>query len=278
MKIDLHIHSQRSDGTDSIDDLLKKVNKSKIKKIAITDHDTTNGLEEIISKGNQMGIEVIPGIEISSFDFKRNRQVHILGYNFNIPDIYLEKFTSPIRIQRKKTAIEMVNRIIKAGYKISYERVYEINNGCTDIFKTHIMHALCEAGYCEKMFDDSYKKLFKKIFSDNGIASIKLNYPCAKDAIQAIKKANGIAVLAHPGLYKNIELIPELVKYRLDGIEVYHPGHNLSQIETLEEIADALDLIKTGGTDYHGGYSARNLKVGDFGIEKDVLHAVTYAK
>ncbi len=264
MKIELHCHTNISDCPLSIDEVVELALIQGVTHLAITNHDTTKGLVEAIETGKRYGIEVIPGIEISGFDFERGRRVHILGYFIEPGHEALESLCQPLINKRHHASKEMVERLIAAGYKITWERCKEIAHGGTGVYKQHIMHALIEAGYTNSIYGPLYKKLFNRGHNGEkpGIAFIPMEYMDAKTAVQAIRLAGGVPVLAHPGQYGNFEMVPDLVGEGLQGIEVWHPLHDEQHEAKAKQLARKYDLIMTGGSDFHGYYGEKPVLIG----------------
>ncbi|MBN2735908.1 MAG: PHP domain-containing protein [Spirochaetales bacterium] len=272
MVIDLHVHSNRSDGSDSLESLFDKARGLGVKRFALTDHDVLDKLELAVKLAKSYGIDLIPGVEVSAFDEKRDRKVHILGLNIDYNDIALNNFLENIREQRQYAAKQMVARIKTLGYPLEWDEVVSLAGETGCVFKTHIMQSLINNGICE----DLHGSLHKKLFSKGGIACVPLDYPEAEDAVIAIKNAKGMAVIAHPALYNNKELISSLIPFGLDGVEVFHPSHTQQDTDELLTIARQNNLFITGGSDYHGNYGNSHIHIGDYGISEDAYHSVTY--
>lgn len=264
MKVEFHCHTNISDCPLSIHEVMSLAAEQGVTHLAITNHDTTKGLNEAIELGTKFGIEVIPGIEISGFDFDRGRRVHILGYFIEPGHEAIESICRPLIKQRHEASKEMVQRLISAGYEITWERCLELADGGTAVYKQHIMHALIEAGYTDSIYGPLYKKLFHRGQNGEhaGIAFIPMEYLDAKKAVRAILRAGGVPVLAHPGQYGNFEKVPELVEAGLQGIEVWHPLHHEQHEKQAEQLAGEFNLIMTGGTDFHGDYGEKPVLLG----------------
>lgn len=264
MKVELHCHTNISDCPLSIDEVMNLATGEGVTHLAITNHDTTKGLNEAIETGKKYGIEVIPGIEISGFDFERGRRVHILGYFIEPGHEAIETLCKPLVEKRHNASSMMVQQLIAAGYNIKWERCKELAKGGTGVYKQHIMHALIEAGYTDSIYSQLYKKLFNRGQNGEkpGIAFIPMEYIDAKMAVQAIRTAGGVPVLAHPGQYGNFEMVPELVEAGLQGIEVWHPLHNAQHEEQAKLLSIEYGLIMTGGSDFHGEYGEKPVLIG----------------
>lgn len=274
MSCDLHCHSRNSDGSLRVNELMTLALQRGLTALAITDHDTMSGVPQAMEIGKRLGITVIPGIEMSAKDYLRNRKVHILGYLCDCPE-RLEKGCSKILESRRSAAKEMLNTVMQY-YPITSELVAKCADGSSTIYKQHIMHALMEAGYSNEFFGDVFRKLFS---SNGGVAYVPIEYPDVRQAIDLIHSAGGVAVMAHPYTYDSIELMEELVSDGLlDGIEVWHPSNNAQRVEYLCEFADAHQLVKTGGTDFHGLYTDSPHPLGYCTAPCDVIQQLNDAK
>lgn len=254
--IDLHCHTNRSDNSLSVSQVLQLAKINGVTHLAITDHNTTLGVNEGIRLGRQMGIEVIPGVEISAYDYKRKVKVHILGYYIEPEHPYLEKVCTFLIESRKKSSQEMMKRIQDTGYHITWEQVEKYTPNGTGVFKQHIMHALKDQGYCDQLFGGLYSTLFSpgEDGKEQGLAYVSMDYVDAVEAIQAIRAAGGVPVVAHPGQYNNYEAIEEWAEAGLEGIELFSPAHHIRDEWKVRSMANQYHLITTGGSDFHGLY------------------------
>jgi predicted metal-dependent phosphoesterase TrpH len=255
---DLHCHTRLSDGSLGIDDLIILAKKQGITKIAITDHDCLAGTVRGRLIGGRHGITVIPGLELSSTDAKRNRKVHILCYLADSPD-RLEGLCRRNLTARKRAGQHMVIRVAKR-FPTTPELIVKCASGSTNIYKQHIMHALMECGMTDQIFGDLYDELFSPESENNIIVNAK--FPEPKEIIDAIHDAGGIAVLAHPFIFDNIDLLEELVPLGLDGVEVWHPLCTEDEMDYLKTVANKHNLLMTGGSDFHGMYTKTKVSLG----------------
>jgi len=258
MNADLHCHSKVSDGSIAIEDLVWLAKRAGLGAIAIADHDTVEGFSCAERAGKESGVTVISAIEISAYDYKRNRKAHILGYLMDRPGDVGDACRSML-MERQETSKWIVNTLIAEGYPITWEFVSKTATGSTNVYKQHIMHALMDLGYATSIRDEVYKKLFRKPKdgSPGGIAYREITYMDALTAVNIVKKAGGITVLAHPAGYNNMELIPELVSVGLDGLEAWPPSHSEESVSEIISEAQKYNLIVTGGSDFHGMYEGR---------------------
>lgn len=264
---DLHCHTKLSDGSLGIEDLISLAQKRGLTTIAITDHDCLAGTVRGKIIGERYGINVIPGVELSSTDEKTGKTIHILCYLSDMPD-RLEGLCHKNSMQTKKAAHIMMLKAAKK-YPISTEFVVKCATGSTNIFKTHIMQALMETGFSTSMHGELYDELFTK-GSPNSILT-EAKYPDCAEVIGAIHDAGGVAVLAHPILSDCVDLIPDLIEKGLDGIEVWHPSANELQQSELKKIATKNKLVMTGGTDFHGLYNEIPISLGDCGAPEEAV-------
>ena len=267
MVCDLHCHSKISDGSMGIEEILIMAKRRGLAAIAITDHDAVVGATRACIVGKRLGVEVIHGVEMSTYDYKRNRKVHILGYLCDYPD-RLEGACLRTNNARRAAATEMTKKVLRY-YPIAPETIARYASGSTNIFKQHVMHALLESGFTDRIYGDLYRKLFSR---DGGCAYIPIEYPDVREIIDLIHSAGGLAVMAHPYTYDSIDLMHELVNEGLlDGIEVWHPSNDEERIATLKKVAETNHLLMTGGTDFHGMYTDPVRPIGSCGAPEDTV-------
>lgn len=273
MSADLHCHTVISDGTVTLEEIILLAKSKGLSYISITDHDTFAGVTRAKIFGKKNGVTVIEGAEISAYDYKRNRKVHILAYICEYPDrlMGMLKKIGDSRKRAMSISIQKVNRI----YPIPTEMIVRRATGSSNIFKQHIMHALIDAGYTDTVFGDVFKKLFHP---RTGLAKTNIEYPDVYEVIDSIHDAGGVAVLAHPGVYDSYELLEELAESGLDGVERYYPRSNPEYDEYLDNIIKKYDLIATGGTDFHGGNSTQTNVVGTVSVDDSVIEQLKERK
>lgn len=258
MAADLHCHTKLSDGSVGIEDLIVIAQKSGIETIAITDHDCLAGTVRGQVIGKRYGVNVIPGVELSSFDNNAGKKVHILCYLADTPD-RLEGLCKRTSVARKRAGQIMMLKVA-ARFPISTEFIISHASGSTNLYKQHIMHALMDAGYTNQIFGDLYNALFSPDSETNLLAPTK--YPDVKEVIDEIHGAGGIAVLAHPAFLDNFDEIDDYIEMGLDGIEVWHPSATDADIEMLGSICKKHKLLMTGGSDFHGIYGSSTVTLG----------------
>ncbi len=252
-RVDLHFHSNHSDGAFSVRDVLEIVAGAGVVLGALTDHDSITGVKEALDLAPKIGIKLIPGVEISTmYD---DGEVHILGYNFDPYDREFNEFLK-IRFEERTQKIrETVSKLNDLGYKITFDDVMEQSPG-PFVGRPNVAKALLEKGYIK-----SFKEAFTpELIGDKGKAYVAPKGLEPKEAIKKIHMAGGWAVLAHPGLYKSktksgLEEIDvmRMIEWELDGIEAYHSQHTSAQAKYYHEMARIHGLKITVGTDYHEG-------------------------
>lgn len=270
LNADLHCHTKLSDGTMGIDDILVLAKRSGVTTLAITDHDCLAGTVRARMIGERYGITVIPGVELSCTDPKRGNKAHMLCYFPDSPE-RLEGLCKRNTIIRKSAGKLMALKASRL-FPITPEFIVKCATGSTNIFKQHIMQALLESGYTTTIFGELFNSLFKKDSPQSIL--VETTFPSPQETLEAIHEAGGIAVLAHPGFYDNFELLDELIELGLDGVEVWHPENSPQQQEYLKKKAKKHKLVMTGGSDFHGGYNAYPVKLGEYGPDEDTLAAL----
>lgn len=259
IKADLHIHTDISDGSLTTEEVIKIAKEKGLTHIAITNHDTVKGLKEAIELGKKYNIVVIPGIEISAYDYKRNRKVHLLGYGIDLEGKHITNLCEKLLKDRNQMTLKQVQIIKSLGYDINEEEVKVYGKNSDISYKQHIMQVMIDKGYVKEIYAPLYKELFK----NNGPCDMEIKYIDVFEAIDAIIKDRGIPVVAHPGQMNSYELVEELVDKGLVGVEKYHVSHSVEDYERVDELVKLYNLIVTGGSDFHGSY-AKNRSLGCF--------------
>lgn len=265
-RIDLHLHTTHSDGSLPPAEVLRLAQKAAVTALAITDHDITSGIPEAISVGQELGIEVIPGVEISSFDGRS--ELHILGYCLDWNDPVLNERLGTLRASRHRRNPLIIDRLRAAGLDITYDEVRAMA-GTESVGRPHIAQVLMRKGYVS-----TAKEAFDRYLAEGKPAYVARDLPAPAEAIRWIREAKGVAVLAHPTWVKDngeglLACVTALKETGLDGVEVHYSTHSKSQTSSYLELAQRLDLLVTGGSDFHGitkpdievGYGRGDLKV-----------------
>lgn len=266
MKSDLHLHTTCSDGKLTPEQLTELAFSRGLGAIAITDHDTVDGIERAVKKAQYFSNpEVIPGIEINAF--LDNQEVHVLGYFIDYTNPKLKSDLLGLQTQRKERAIKIIDKLGELGFNIKYEDVLSKVTGAS-VGRPHIAQALVEKGHAK-----SEKQSFDELLNQGRPAYIPRKKLSPFEAIDVIKAYKGIPVIAHPGLLKDPTIIKPLSDYGLMGIEAYHTKHTLEQSEHFMEIGKRYNLIITGGSDSHDAPT-----VGTVTAPSDCVDALKKAK
>ncbi|MEG0239435.1 PHP domain-containing protein [Anaerorhabdus sp.] len=246
---DWHIHSTFSDSSRSVEEIIECAKQKGCTSISITDHDTTEGTR-IALKYNTKDFEVIPGIEISAWDNVLEKEIHILGYSFDLNANNIRRLCENTLKQRKEIAHKQVEILQNLGYEITMNDVYKNQGHSTTIYKQHILKVLIEQG----ITDEYYGTLYKTLFKNKGPCQFKVELPSVEDAIACIHEDGGKAILAHPFNSQCIDMVNRYDAMDIDGIETYHSSHSIKEQSVCHEIANHYNWIETGGSDNHGKY------------------------
>lgn len=249
-RIDLHTHSNESDGTDTPLELLTKVVEAGVTRFALTDHDSIAGWHQI-REVVPTGIELVLGAEVSCQTIDA-LSVHMLGFLFNPENVALIESMNETRVNRITRMERIVGRLQEAGIDISVEDVYaEVSEGAT-IGRPHLADAMIRKGLVSERGE-----AFEKFLHNRSKFYIPDASPTPEEAIRLIKEAGGVAVIAHPfaslrGRIISSEYLESLIEAGLDGVEIYHRDHSESERGELLALVRRYSLLVTGGSDYHG--------------------------
>lgn len=243
-KVDLHIHTNHSDGFHTPTEIVTKAKSFDIDTISITDHDNLSGIKEATEHGNRIGVEVIPGVEISS-DIK-GREIHILGYYVDIESEELDRYMKFFQEERLKRAVRIVTKLNQLGLSLTIDDVLKKAKNSA-VGRPHIAQAMLDKGLVNNFYE-----AFNKYIGNNGPAYEKKVHISPRSAFKIINDAGGLSFIAHPG---NMEesLLKELIDEGVDGIEVIHSSHSQEQIKFYRGIVNEYFLLESGGSDFHGG-------------------------
>lgn len=248
---DLHVHTIYSDGTFQPEKVVKKALELNLKAVSITDHDCVDGISPAIEAAEGTDLEIVPGVEISAS--KGDSEIHILGYFIDWEAPFLVKALKRIQKSRLERLKKITRLLRKHGINITSEKVMESVQGNT-VGRLHIAQVLVE----EKLVKDK-TEVFDKYIGDGKVCHVKHERLDYKKAIEMIRKAGGVPVIAHPGTTQRDDFIPFYVEAGLRGIEVYHTNHKKEANERYLKLAKEYNLLVTGGSDCHGSKKGRTL-------------------
>jgi predicted metal-dependent phosphoesterase TrpH len=257
-RIDLHTHTTASDGSLSPEDLVRLAKQQGVTALAVTDHDSVAGLSRALAEGQRLGVEIIPGIEISCL--YKDIELHILGYFINPEDPLLQPTLARYLASRDDRNPRIVERLRALGCDLTYEEVKSLAGAAT-IGRPHIAKVLMRKGYVR-----SVTEAFDRYLADGGPAYVTRVLPTPEEAIGLIRQVGGLPVLAHPvyasRLKEPIEQVcATLKRFGLAGLETVYSSHTPQQTDHYRQVARDLGLLVTGGSDFHGD-SKPNLLVG----------------
>ncbi len=248
--IDLHTHTTASDGSMLPEELVNYAKHKGLKAIAISDHDTTDGLPAAVDEGIRIGLEVIPAIEISA-DF--DPEMHILGYFIQGDYSRIAGVLADLRLKREERNPRIIDKLNELGIRITMEEVLAKSSGSV-IGRPHIAKVMVEKGYA-----GSLEEAFDKYLGSGRAAYFKKDKLTPRQCLGEINAAGGLPVLAHP-IYLGMEkerldtLLGELKQAGLKGIEAYYVDNTPQQTAMLLELAAKHSLLVTGGSDFHGSF------------------------
>ena len=264
---DLHLHTIYSDGTDTPESLVEKAINVDLKAIAVTDHDTADGVEPTI-RAAQGRIEVISGVEFSVE--VGEGEMHILGLFLRHDDPDLRAKLEEFGRRRKRRIYEITDRLKRIGINISPEDVFR-RAGSGSPGRVHVAEELVKNNYVKNI-----SAAFARLIGGSGPAYVNKVRPTPAETIEIIRRAGGVAVFAHPGLSKRDDLIPALAQAGLHGIEAISTAHSPSERERYIKLAEEYGLIISAGSDSHGAKREREL-IGLARLSEDRLEALRAA-
>ncbi len=271
MRIDLHVHTRESDGFSSVHEIIQQAQEEGISTLAITDHESTQGIKEAILLAAKSGLTIIPGVELlTSY---QGQEVHLLGYFKDIDNRKLQDRLKELRAQRTALTYQMVKNLRRTGFPIEWQDVQREASMGVAISKGHIIRAI----YQRDKFKD--KATWNKIigfFKEEGIAYLPFLEHPFEEAVDLIFASGGLPVLAHPGLLPDPQIVQELLAYRPIGLEVYYGywENREKLIAHYAALAAKSAVLSTGGSDYHGPFGRVKLGQMDIPISSvDALQA-----
>ena len=247
-KVDLHTHTTASDGQYTPAEVVRKAKEAGIEYLAITDHDTIDGVQDAMKAGREYGVRVMPGIELGA---KEDRNMHILGYAFRPEDGTLQSLCTKLRQSRDERKYRIIDYLKSKDILLSLEEV-ERTAGGNVIARPHFAQVMLRHGYVSSM-----REVFDRYLDTEEYQKIERYKADAASCIQTIHQAGGMAVLAHPyqlGVSnEELEHIVVMLKSAgLDGLECYYPRHTDKMVQFYLALAQKYDLHVTAGSDFHG--------------------------
>ncbi len=275
-QVDLHLHTTHSDGTLSPTELVDLCAGNGLRVIAISDHDSTEGVAEAQDAAVRHGIEIIPAIELST-DVPDN-EIHMLGYFVDIEDTGFQDLLRSFRAGREDRGKEMVERLCKLGLEITWEEVERIADGAA-VGRPHIAQAMIEHGYVSE-----WQEAFDRYIGRTGPAYVERTRLEPEDAVQVLLDNGALPVMAHPLYYEREDtqilrrIVSQLKDAGMVGLEVHYGEFSDGEIHMLANIAAEFDLVPCGGSDYHASGKPGEIIPGEAGPPMSVVESLRARK
>lgn len=241
--VDLHAHSTASDGSRAPGDVVREAKRIGLAAIALTDHDTVAGIAEATAAAEELGLRVVPGVELSAVE--GDVETHILGLHLS-DTRELEAKLIALRDMRRTRAERMVLRLNELGVRIDFASVLEQAAGGA-IGRPHVARAMIAEGWAV-----DFRDAFERYLGNGRPAYVTKERLAVSEATALIHRAGGLAILAHPSHSGTRERIAAFVEHGMDGIEVRHPSHSAEDTARLAALVEHFSLVPSGGSDWHG--------------------------
>lgn len=241
--VDLHLHSTASDGMLAPAAVVRAAAAAGLSAMALTDHDTLAGVPEAALEAEKVGLELVPGVELSAHE--NDREVHLLGLHISVPG-KIEKRLIELRSSRERRAVAIVERLVSLGKAIEMDQVLAESNGAA-IGRPHIARVLVRAGHVGDV-----KQAFDLYLGQGRSCFVAKEHLSVTDAVAMVHESGGLVFVAHPASDGTLERFETMKRAGVDGVEVLHPGHSAEDRRRIATLADHLGLLRTGGSDWHG--------------------------
>jgi len=242
---DLHIHTRKSDGTNTVEEVFQRAKESGLEAIAITDHDTIAGVPEGLEMSLKYGVKFVPGIELSAI--YNGKEIHIVALFIDWKNQEFVKKLTYFQKKRTERAKKIISKLKELNMDIEFEDLFEFTENINNAGRLHIAKLMVQKNYAKNI-----KDAFARYLAEDRVGYVAKAKLTVEEAIDLVKDVKGVSILAHPGLFNADEMIPEWTKYGLNGIEVFHPDHTYEDMNKYMDIANANGLLVSGGSDCHG--------------------------
>ncbi len=249
-RIDLHLHSNRSDGLLEPVEVIAAAQEAGLLAVALTDHDTLSGVEEAAEAAAALGLPFVPGIEFSCYD--ENGSTHLLGYFGGPVHAKLTEYLETARNLRVERAKQMVGKLNRLGVELTLADVRAQASEQGLIARPHVARALVAGGWVK-----DYNEAFYRFIAAGQPAYVPTWRISPAEGVHRIQEAGGLAILAHAGKSHSESAIRALIEAGLDGLETLHPEHGPYEVRRLRRLAEEHSLLETGGSDWHGPHDGR---------------------
>ncbi len=263
--IDLHVHSTASDGAYTPTQVIDLAQRTGLAGLALTDHDTLDGIPAARVAARGLALEIIPGVEITAEHW--GREIHLLGYFVDIENMALHEALTRLREHRRGRFWDMVERLESCGVTLDRADLARYV-GAGALGRRRLAEYLVEIRQAASVQD-----VFRRYLGDHGRAYVaKVRLPAA-EAIRLVRSAGGVAAWAHPSYDCTREALAELKALGLQGLEIHYPGYRSARVRELRQLAKAHGLVPTGGSDYHGPDRSRRA-LGTCGVSRAELEMI----
>ncbi len=267
---DLHIHTTFSDGTYTPEEVVKEASRQGLSAIAITDHDITDGILPALKYAAKIGIEIIPGVELSCE--YNSKEIHVMGYYINWENKWLQHKLEVFQKARERRAYHILNKLRDIRVDIDEQMLFSMTS-MGSISRMHFARCLVQSGYAK-----NHKEAFDRFLGDGCPAFVRKLRITPEEALSMIHRVGGVSVIAHPvfgGGHKNF--LKKLKNMGLTGIEALYPHHSPAQTKKYLKFARELDLTVTGGTDSHGGSESES-PIGSLKVDIEAVESLKKAR
>ena len=267
--IDLHLHTTASDGRSTPEGLVQEAAEAGVRVMAVTDHDTVAGLDAAASAAGRAGLAFVRGIEITAVH--EGRDVHVLAYFVDAADEPFLRFLEEQRRDRRRRVLAMIARLRQIGIAIDDGRLVDPGHARDGraVGRPAIARALVEGGHVA-----SIGEAFDRYLGDGKAAFVPRQGATPLEVIAHVTRIGAVAAMAHPGKMGQDAILPSLARAGMAALEVFHPDHDVADVERYRTIAHDLGLLPTGGSDYHGPGSGRAAALGKVGLADDHFAAL----
>ncbi|MDD2234649.1 MAG: PHP domain-containing protein [Desulfitobacteriaceae bacterium] len=267
MRFDLHVHTRESDGYLSVQEIIELAKKEGINTLAITDHESTQGIVTAQLLAPASGLKIIPGVEFLTF--YHDTEVHLLGYFRDVKNMVLQNRLKELRIERTALTLKMIKKANQSGFPLEWKDVEKEATAGVAISLGHIIRTFIKK---EKLMDRETLRKIISLFKPGGIAYLPFSKHPFQEAVDLIFASGGLPVLAHPGLLPEIRMVEELLAYRQIGLEVYYGywENRDNLIAYYADLASKSAVLATGGSDYHSPFG--RIKLGHIDIPSSSIY------
>lgn len=262
---DLHVHSTASDGLLEPEELIKRSVELGLKAMALTDHDTVDGLPAAREAATQHGLTLIPGIELSCGWEGRDNSIHVLGLFIREDTPEMLALLAEQKEARYHRALKIVQLLQKSGLEVGELHEQFVNSKDKILGRPHIARFLVEKGYIK-----DFQEAFERYLTRGKPAYVPKDNVLPEKGIEIIHSSGGIAIIAHPGLIPDWEAVWAIIgDMNWNGIETYYSEHKNSEVEKFRNIVEQKGWLSTGGSDYHGDYGKHRNRLGKYGLSQE---------